>query len=605
MIKTSLSFAAHYWASNDLGNNIQCLEKAQGSKKNFVSRFKEKLMAKISKKSLIKKCLSDDTIVEDIQITPIFNEDKKRPVLEITCTYKSIRNNIELTDFLRDKLSCDIILKKTNSKNIKEILSRIPKKIEELRRKAAEEEEKGEEKKSCLPALKIGQEFILDNISFFKSLRKEIEGDDKILENNHIIKNIFELFYYFPKLLKPEMINQINQLIRKPDFLMAELPSLNLYHHDGKILLQRNSFYISRPLPIQFLDNLLLRGLSLKGGFKSVTGAFSLYEPNNKWTLSTTLEDKRVAEIKKAIYFMNKSLITNQWNQNHPELKLENYFSFPKGTLGRKSHEENKEAGSNRFLISQLLPSGDLDSSKDLKEINPPGLLKIMIHLLDGIRSLHASGKVHRDIKPKNIFIDLRGETPIVKYGDVDMMTSATQPLKSIIGTPLYISPKFVYNTWFKEIKNENLIQYLRMSNDLFALGVTFIYLIESNKTLFNNDSSDLTLFYQITDEVGRTNDILSSLGILQKKEPNIRPQATKTLSESFEYIKSSLNKEIDKKNFHPNYQIFELAKDLIEIPNSARIQDISSKENAREFLLNHLDNLILKATDMIKDFEQ
>ncbi len=63
--------------------------------------------------------------------------------------------------------------------------------------------------------------------------------------------------------------------------------------------------------------------------------------------------------------------------------------------------------------------------------------------LVDGVRALHAAGKLHRDLKPSNVLIDPTGHVYVADFGIVlDTHGDGDVDPGVIIGTPGYMSPE-------------------------------------------------------------------------------------------------------------------------------------------------------------------
>jgi len=69
----------------------------------------------------------------------------------------------------------------------------------------------------------------------------------------------------------------------------------------------------------------------------------------------------------------------------------------------------------------------------------PPDVLKgLLAPLLDGIEKVHATGFLHRDIKPDNIFVRKRGDPVLIDFGSArQALAGATQTLTTLV-TPGY-----------------------------------------------------------------------------------------------------------------------------------------------------------------------
>jgi serine/threonine-protein kinase len=109
--------------------------------------------------------------------------------------------------------------------------------------------------------------------------------------------------------------------------------------------------------------------------------------------------------------------------------------------------------GGRPFLLMERLRGEDLGAKLQRTPRLPPlEATDIARQILRGLEEAHASGVVHRDLKPDNIFLTERpGRAPEVKILDFGMSKiqpkGATLPLaltrKGVaIGTPLYMSPE-------------------------------------------------------------------------------------------------------------------------------------------------------------------
>ena len=100
--------------------------------------------------------------------------------------------------------------------------------------------------------------------------------------------------------------------------------------------------------------------------------------------------------------------------------------------------------------VMEYASQGDLSDSlkrhgplKDNRKL----LYGITVQICLAMRALHASRIVHRDIKPKNIFVDCDSDSfglriKVGDFGSSKLLDEGTICTKTIVGTPYYLSPE-------------------------------------------------------------------------------------------------------------------------------------------------------------------
>lgn len=159
-------------------------------------------------------------------------------------------------------------------------------------------------------------------------------------------------------------------------------------------------------------------------------------------------------------------------------------------------------------------------------------VLSIMRQVSASLREAHASGLIHRDIKPLNIMLcRVGGEFDVAKVLDFGLvknltadpnLTSVTNSTE-ISGTPMYIPPERVKNPTQADPRV-----------DIYALGAT-VYFMLTGQTIFSATSAVDVLVQIVTGEIPTVNeasdrDIPEALQDLLSrclaKNPDKRPQS-------------------------------------------------------------------------------
>ncbi len=116
----------------------------------------------------------------------------------------------------------------------------------------------------------------------------------------------------------------------------------------------------------------------------------------------------------------------------------------------------------------------------------------IALELARGLEAIHATGTLHRDIKPQNILVGRHGEVKVTDFGlALDASgTALTQP-GIAVGTPPYMSPE--------QLRGERVDPRA----DLFALGcVLYEMLVGRPPYMEGGDEADVSLLARV--ESGR-----------------------------------------------------------------------------------------------------
>ncbi|MGA5323562.1 serine/threonine-protein kinase [Streptomyces seoulensis] len=155
--------------------------------------------------------------------------------------------------------------------------------------------------------------------------------------------------------------------------------------------------------------------------------------------------------------------------------------------------------GNDLALVMDIVRGTDLRTRLDReRRLAPEAAAAIVADVADGLAAAHAAGVVHRDVKPENILLDMRGplgpggahpalltDFGVAKLIDSPRRTRATK----IIGTPDYLAPEIV----------EGLPP--RAAVDIYALA-TVLYELLAGFTPFGGGHPGAVLRRHVTETV-------------------------------------------------------------------------------------------------------
>ena len=133
------------------------------------------------------------------------------------------------------------------------------------------------------------------------------------------------------------------------------------------------------------------------------------------------------------------------------------------------------------WMFMEFCKHGDLNRFLQGKNLTSNQLVDALLQITQGQEYLHRYNIIHRDIKPVNILV--KEEAPLnLKLADFDLSRFfdpdiQTSVMSSNVGTLAFKAPEF-----FQRDKNGKL-NYHR-SVDMYALGLTFLAMIQRNKLL-------------------------------------------------------------------------------------------------------------------------
>lgn len=133
------------------------------------------------------------------------------------------------------------------------------------------------------------------------------------------------------------------------------------------------------------------------------------------------------------------------------------------------------------FMILEHCERGSMqDIITKHKFISESELRQIVFDVLSGIEYCHQKGIAHRDIKPSNILIDRYGHAKLCDFG-LALLWMQNKRCSMFIGSIQFMSPEIVRKQLHQPFKP-----------DVWAVGVTFYYLVTRRLPFFTNNIIDV-----------------------------------------------------------------------------------------------------------------
>ncbi|MGW4644426.1 protein kinase domain-containing protein [Sphaerisporangium sp. NPDC004334] len=169
------------------------------------------------------------------------------------------------------------------------------------------------------------------------------------------------------------------------------------------------------------------------------------------------------------------------------------------------------------WIVMQLVDSRSLGQVlRDDGPLPVRMVAEIGLQVLEALRSAHAAGVLHRDVKPENVLLTDDGRVVLTDFGIARMETDTTMTRTGLVGTPAFIAP-------------ERLRGYpAQRESDLWSLGAT-LYAAVEGRPPHDKGMAMATMHAVLNDEpepalrAGRLGAVLS--GLLEK-DPDSRLSA-------------------------------------------------------------------------------
>ena len=173
------------------------------------------------------------------------------------------------------------------------------------------------------------------------------------------------------------------------------------------------------------------------------------------------------------------------------------------------------------FLVQELVDAPTLkDVVSERGPLPPARAAAIGSQLLDGLNAAHASGVVHRDVKPSNVMVRDDGSVKLADFGIASVQGDPNLTATGIIiGSPAYLAPEQATGS------------RVTAAADLWSLGATLYFAVEGEPPFGRADTiSTLTaVVHDPPRRPLRAGPMSSVLDRLLVKEPDGRADAAET----------------------------------------------------------------------------
>jgi serine/threonine-protein kinase len=150
------------------------------------------------------------------------------------------------------------------------------------------------------------------------------------------------------------------------------------------------------------------------------------------------------------------------------------------------------------YIVMEYVQGRELrDYLKDRQPLPPANAMAVIVQVLQALGHAHASGVVHRDIKPGNIILLADGQVKVADFGiaRLDTVGGLTQDGMSV-GTPSYMAPE--------QFRGESTDRRA----DLYATAVVLFELLTGVRPFDGRGASEL--MYQVLNEPPRRATLLN-----------------------------------------------------------------------------------------------